>query len=108
MADGRNRQVLVGNDTLCMTGIADRSKHCQEKRLFLILLSPAEGGHGTTSAAHLQVTALPCKNEQKSLQEPWRIHGITAGLDGPVWGWLRFSLGTGAEREDLLHVGSEC
>lgn len=32
MADGRNRQVLVGNDTLCMTGIVDRRRHQERKR----------------------------------------------------------------------------
>lgn len=79
----------MGNDTLCMTGIADRSRHWEEKRLFLTLLSPAEGGRGTTPVTRLLVTALPSKNGCKSLQEPWKIHGIAAGLDGPVWGWHR-------------------
>lgn len=96
MADGRNRQALMGNDTPCMTGIVDQSRSWQEERLLLSPLSPAEGGHGTAPAAHLQVTALPCKNGCESSQEPWKTHGITAGLDGPVWGWLRSSLGTGA------------
>lgn len=45
MADGRNRQVLMGNDTLCMTGIADFSRHWEKKRSLLIPLSPVEEGH---------------------------------------------------------------
>lgn len=45
MADGRNRQVLMGNDTLCMTGIADHCRHQEKKRLLLALPSPVEEGH---------------------------------------------------------------
>lgn len=83
MADGRNRQVLMGNDTLCMTGITDRGRHREKKRSLLTLLSLVRKATCTAPAVHLRVTALPCKTSCKSLQEPWKIPVLQQGWMDP-------------------------